>query len=87
MGPALHLAEGTRLDLGGIAKGWTSDRAVERGLATMVSAGGDLRSVDPGLSVDVMGSSGEVLAEVEVGLGALATSSTGRGHGTSVGDG
>ena len=32
-GSALLLAEGTRLDLGGIAKGWTSDRAVEMGLA------------------------------------------------------
>jgi len=77
-GSVLELARGTRLDLGGIAKGWACDRAVEMGLATVVSAGGDLRSSDPGLTVDVMSSAGSVLAEVEVGVGALATSSTAR---------
>ncbi|HEX2404230.1 MAG TPA: FAD:protein FMN transferase, partial [Acidimicrobiia bacterium] len=36
-----HLARspGTAIDLGGVAKGWSSDRAVEFGLATVVSAG------------------------------------------------
>ncbi|MBU1493168.1 MAG: FAD:protein FMN transferase [Actinobacteria bacterium] len=77
-GPLLRLAEGTRLDLGGIAKGWACDRAVEMGLATMVSAGGDLRSSDPTLAVDVRGASGETLAEIAVGMGGLATSSTAR---------
>lgn len=77
-GSTLLLAEGTRLDLGGIAKGWTSDRAVEMGLATMVSAGGDLRSSDPDLAVDVKRTSGELLSEIHVGLGGLATSSTAR---------
>jgi len=79
-GTTLLLAEGARLDLGGIAKGWSCDRAVEMGLATMVSAGGDLRSADPGLAVDVKRASGELLAEVGVGTGGLATSSTARRH-------
>ena len=75
-GDLLDLAPLARLDLGGIAKGWACDRAVEMGLATMVSAGGDLRSVDPDLVVDVKGASGELIAEVPVGRGGLATSST-----------
>lgn len=43
---AVHLTPGVRLDLGGIGKGWTVDRAFER-LARLgpclVNAGGDLR--------------------------------------------
>ncbi|MCB2224890.1 MAG: FAD:protein FMN transferase [Actinobacteria bacterium] len=74
----LLAAPGTALDLGGIAKGWACDRAVEMGLASMVSAGGDLRSSDPGMVVDVKGTGGDVLAEVEVGEGAVATSTTRR---------
>lgn len=72
----LWLAPGTRLDLGGIAKGWTVDRVVESDLATFASAGGDLRSEDPGLIVDVEDPPGSTVAEVVVGIGALATSST-----------
>ncbi len=72
----LWLAPGTRLDLGGIAKGWTVDHVVESGLATFASAGGDLRSEDPGLLVEVEDAPGSTVAEVAVGVGALATSST-----------
>lgn len=38
-----HLARGAAIDLGGIAKGWIADRAVERlGPNSLVSCGGDL---------------------------------------------
>jgi len=77
-GRTLRLGEGTRLDLGGIAKGWAADRAVEMGLAAMVSAGGDLRSADPAMQVDVKDASGGLLACVALGAGGLATSSTAR---------
>ncbi|MFZ0014496.1 MAG: FAD:protein FMN transferase, partial [Acidimicrobiia bacterium] len=46
-GDTVTLGRGTRLDLGGVAKGWACDRAVDRGLAAVVSAGGDMRSGDP----------------------------------------
>lgn len=77
-GELLHLAPGTELDLGGIAKGWAADWAVEQGLAAMVSAGGDLRSADASLVVDVVDAAGRPLAPVSVGIGGLATSSTAR---------
>jgi len=77
-GRTLRLGEGTRLDLGGIAKGWAADRAVEMSLAMMVSAGGDLRSADPAMQVDVKDVSGGLLACVALGTGGLATSSTAR---------
>jgi thiamine biosynthesis lipoprotein len=66
---------GVDLDLGGIAKGWASDRAVEMGLAEVVSAGGDLRSSHPETVVSVEDPQGEVTVRVQVGTGALATSS------------
>lgn len=66
------------LDLGGLAKGWTCDRAVETGLAPVVAAGGDLRSNHPGTRVSVAGPGGVVDVVVELGVGALATSSTTR---------
>lgn len=72
------LEGGTQLDLGGIAKGWIADMLVEQGLASVVSAGGDLRSADPTLVVDVLDPDGDVAAEVQVGIGALATSSRAR---------
>jgi thiamine biosynthesis lipoprotein len=72
---SVHLEAGTQIDLGGIAKGWTADRVVESGFADMVSAGGDLRSVDPSLVVEIMDEHKRVAAEVHVGEGALATSS------------
>ncbi len=77
---ARHLARAThtRIDLGGVAKGWTCDRSVERGMASVVSAGGDLRSADPETTVSVMDPWGEVGARVTVGIGALATSSVTR---------
>ena len=74
-GSSLTLAPGTRLDLGGIAKGWTCDRAVEAGMATVVSAGGDLRSSDERTLVDLADPWGTTIARVAVGVGALATSS------------
>src|SRR5262249_33380598 len=40
-----RLAPGASVDLGGIAKGWIADRAVERlGLNSLVSCGGDLHA-------------------------------------------
>jgi thiamine biosynthesis lipoprotein ApbE len=69
---------GVRLDLGGIAKGWTADRAVEWGLAVVVSAGGDIRSNDPRTEVPVDDGFGGTAARVVVGRGGLATSSTAR---------
>lgn len=74
----LHRAPGVNLDLGGIAKGWSSDRAVEDGLAVLVSAGGDLRSRHPDTTASVVDPGGSVVARVHVGVGALATSSIGR---------
>jgi thiamine biosynthesis lipoprotein len=47
-------------------------------MAVVVSAGGDLRSEDPGTVVDVLDSSGGRLAAVGLGCGGLATSSTRR---------
>jgi len=75
-GEALHRDPGTVLDLGGTAKGWTCDRAVEAGLAAMVSAGGDVRSADERTRVDVLGIGEQVVARLHLGIGALATSST-----------
>jgi thiamine biosynthesis lipoprotein len=77
-GHALIRDPETLIDLGGVAKGWASDRAVERGMASVVSAGGDIRSSDPRTVVSVMGPFGELVARVNVGVGALATSSTSR---------
>jgi thiamine biosynthesis lipoprotein len=71
----VRLGPGTKLDLGGLAKGWSCDRVIESGIGTMVSAGGDLRSVDPSLVVEVLDHRDEVAVEVAVGVGAYATSS------------
>ena len=78
VGPELRRPTGVSLDLGGIAKGWTCDQAVKSGLATLASAGGDLRSADPATLVDVLDPWGEPVATVHVGVGALATSSVTR---------
>lgn len=75
---ALTRGPGTLIDLGGVAKGWACDQAVERGLARVVSAGGDINSDDPLTVVTVMDPFGELAARVSVGVGALATSSTTR---------
>lgn len=77
-GTTLCRPPGTRLDLGGIAKGWTADRAVESGLAAVVSAGGDLRSNDPATTVEVVDPWSEVAVRLRLGVGGLATSSIGR---------
>jgi FAD:protein FMN transferase len=77
---------GVEIDLGGIAKGWTADRAAERAVAeglpwAIVNAGGDLRLAgDPppdGVEIAVEDPEwfdGE-LARVRLDHGALATSS------------
>jgi thiamine biosynthesis lipoprotein len=77
-GSLLHRSRGVILDLGGIAKGWCCDQAVEAGLAAVVSAGGDLRSRHPDTTASLVDPAGEVVARLHVGTGALATSSTGR---------
>ena len=74
-GHTLIRGPGVAIDLGGIAKGWACDRAVDDGLAIMVSAGGDVRSVDPDLEVEIMAPWDGVAATVPLGAGALATSS------------
>lgn len=68
----------TRLDLGGIAKGWACDRAVELGMASVVSAGGDIRSIDPATTVSVIDPWGATAVRIRLGSGGLATSSTSR---------
>jgi thiamine biosynthesis lipoprotein len=77
-GNSVRLEKGTNLDLGGIVKGWACDRVVEAGYATIVSAGGDVRSLDPSLVVEILDDTDELAAEVHVGVGALATSSRSR---------
>ena len=77
-GTVLRRSPGTALDLGGIAKGWACDVAVDTGLATMVSAGGDIRSNDPATEVEVRDPWGHPVARVTLGIGALATSSVTR---------
>lgn len=85
-GRDLHKDPGTKLDLGGVAKGWACDQAVERRLASVVSAGGDLRSDHPETTVSVMDPWDVVAAVVQVGEGGLATSSVTRRR-WAVGDG
>ena len=81
-GRDLRLPPGVALDFGGIAKGWTVDRAVEGadGLPwVLVDAGGDLRlaGLTDGLDVTVDDPlrPGEEAARVHLDDGALATSS------------
>jgi FAD:protein FMN transferase len=74
-GCTLHRTPGLEFDLGGIAKGWTADLAVQLDLAPIVNAGGDLRSVREATVVDIDDPSGGIAASLHVGVGALATSS------------
>jgi thiamine biosynthesis lipoprotein len=74
-GTTLVREPGVKLDLGGIAKGWSVDLAVERGLAHVVSAGGDVRSSLSTASVDVIDPWGQTPARFHLGTGGLATSS------------
>jgi FAD:protein FMN transferase len=77
-GGVLTCERETRFDLGGIAKGWACDRAIETGLALVVSAGGDLRSGHRETTVPVMDPWGDIAACIDVGVAALATSSVTR---------
>ncbi len=67
--------EGVKFDLGGVAKGWTCDRAIESGLAIVVSAGGDIRSAHPETTVPIIDPWGQEATKLSLGFGALATSS------------
>lgn len=71
----LTRAPGVIFDFGGVAKGWTCDQAVESRRATVVSAGGDIRSNHPGTTVPIVDPWGNVATTVALGEGALATSS------------
>lgn len=77
-GDVVRRRPGTRLDLGGIAKGWTADRVVEKGQADVVSAGGDVRSNRRETVVTVADPWGLAAAKVVLGIGGLATSSSTR---------
>jgi thiamine biosynthesis lipoprotein len=74
----LFLSEATTLDLGGVAKGWTCDRAVEDGMCVVASAGGDMRSGHSDTTVTVLDPWDSVAAHIRLGVGALATSSVAR---------
>lgn len=73
-GNVLHRDPDLCLDLGGIAKGWTCDLAVQVSEASVVNAGGDIRSVDPDLVVAVKDPWDDPVAKVRLGDGGLATS-------------
>jgi thiamine biosynthesis lipoprotein len=77
-GNTVYRQSGVRLDLGGIAKGWTCDEVVSRGIADMVSAGGDVRSALADTVVEIEDPWGEVASRVLLGRGGLATSSSTR---------
>lgn len=84
-GHRLDLPDGTTLDLGGIAKGWTVDRAAEAASTVLgwaiVGAGGDMRlagSTPPaGLPIGIEDTTGTGHAlTLHLRSGAVATSST-----------
>lgn len=74
-GTRLRRQAGTTFDLGGIAKGWAADRAVDREMAFLVSLGGDVRSALPDAVADVLDPEGDVAARVRLGMRGMATSS------------
>ena len=83
-GDRLRLPDGAELDFGGIAKGWTVDRAIEVIPAlpwAIVDAGGDLRIAGdaPGGGIDIgiedPQATGVEALRLRLGTGALATSS------------
>ncbi len=78
VGNEVRRSPGVRLDLGGVAKGWTADRAVDLGLADVVSAGGDVRSNVATTNVAIEDPWGAIAARVHLGRGGLATSSSTR---------
>ncbi|BAS27756.1 FAD:protein FMN transferase [Limnochorda pilosa] len=83
---AVRLEPGTRLDLGGVAKGWTVDRALERVAPlgpALVNAGGDLaargwQGHPWRLTVEDPWHPERLLARLPMGDGAVATTSLGR---------
>ncbi|MEX0984161.1 MAG: FAD:protein FMN transferase [Actinomycetota bacterium] len=84
-GDVLHLPRGVHLDLGGIAKGWTADRAAEDAIGdgvrwVLVNAGGDLRVAGEAPALDVAvedpWAPDRELTRLRLRSGALATSST-----------
>jgi len=77
-GNRLQKSPDTRIDLGGVAKGWACDQAVKSGRAVIVNAGGDVRSGSSEAMVDIIDPWGHRVARVPLGVGALATSSTTR---------
>lgn len=77
-GTVLTRSPCTGIDLGGIAKGWTCDLAVERGFAVVASAGGDVRSSDPEATVEIVDPWDATATTIHLGVGALATSSVSR---------
>jgi thiamine biosynthesis lipoprotein len=77
-GSRLHLDPDVMIDLGGIAKGWTCDQAVDRGIAAVVNAGGDIRSQHSETEAEILDGADVVAATVRLGIGALATSSVSR---------
>lgn len=71
----IALEPGFRLDLGGIAKGWTADRALTvlaRGGPALVNAGGDIASAGRPWPIGVDTPDGAITLELDDG--ALATS-------------
>jgi len=86
----IRLPRGVGLDLGGIAKGWTVDRAAGDAVAAglpwaLVNAGGDLRLLNPvgagaalEISIEDPDASDRELLRLRLSSGALATSSTSR---------
>jgi FAD:protein FMN transferase len=77
-GRRLSRRPGTLLDLGGIAKGWAADEAVESGRALLASAGGDVRSALSAARIELRDPWGDTPATVVLGPGGLATSSVTR---------
>jgi len=81
----VKLPDDCRLDFGGVAKGWTCDRAVEEAIRhlpwAMINAGGDLRVAGalpaPGLEIRVEDplATSESILRLRLLDGALATSS------------
>jgi thiamine biosynthesis lipoprotein len=80
----LTLPAGIHLDLGGIAKGWTADRAAEDAIAAglpwvVVNAGGDLRIAGAAPSLEVGVEDPEAprqeMLRLRLGSGGVATSS------------
>lgn len=73
----VHREPGVTIDLGGIAKGWACDQVVEAGLVELASAGGDMRSTHADAIAELIDPAGStVAARIDVGVGAVATSST-----------